>query len=189
MCIKPLSCQRLPFDWRNPFGYFIAMVIEYAIASYAMTLGALTVATGVGAYLYMIASSKCIKVSLFSIGRRATTIYDDDQTHRTLDHFVEFIQFHSFVKQLSTNPFLLFLNALKRTHDNIEHLFEPTFVEWFIHCVRFIGDFVDIYQHFFTILFVWSLSSMCGALLMIQIQLVQYYFVFLIFNAMTNECV
>lgn len=47
-----------------------------------------------------------------------------------------------------------------------------TFV--FIHQFSLIAGFSDIYDGFVTILFIWSLVTICGALLMLQMQIVQY---------------
>ena len=50
-----------------------------------------------------------------------------------------------------------------------------------------ITDFSDIFQHFITIVFMWSLISICGAFLMIQIQIVQYIYSNFIFSNINFE--
>lgn len=59
------------------------------------------IALGIGCYLYTIAASKCIKGSQFLIGRCTTK----HTNQNILDQFIEFIEFHSNVKQLSRREF------------------------------------------------------------------------------------
>lgn len=64
---------------------------------YMATIGASVMALAIGSYLYFTAASKCIKESLLSIGCCATA----NANQHILAQIVEFIQFHSRVKQLS----------------------------------------------------------------------------------------
>lgn len=89
---------RLPFDWRNPFGFSIAFAIQYATLLYATKIGVCALTLGIGSYILAIASSKCIKGSLFAIGR---SIKAESDRSCILDQLIEFIDFHSRVKQLS----------------------------------------------------------------------------------------
>lgn len=77
--------------------------------SYMLIIAASIMTLIIGAYLYVMASNKCIKGSLLSIGRRATTVDDDTSRMELLGHFNEFIQYQSFAKQL-TIIFLFFLS-------------------------------------------------------------------------------
>lgn len=88
---------RFPFDWKCPLGYFIAVAIQYVTLLYAVIVGACVIAFGAVSFLYVIASSKCIKGSLFSIGQCA----HNETNQNILDRFVEFTKFHSHLKQLS----------------------------------------------------------------------------------------
>lgn len=88
---------RFPFDWKNLLGYLIAISLECMVISYAMLIGTGTLTFGVASYSYLIASSKCIKGSLFAIGRCT----NDKAKQHILDRFIEFMQFHSQAKQLS----------------------------------------------------------------------------------------
>lgn len=47
------------------------------------------------------------------------------------------------------------------------------FIELHSDVNRFINAFSDIFEAFITILFIWSLVTICGALLLIQVQLVK----------------
>lgn len=91
--------ERLPFDWKNPLGHSITITFEYVVVSYSLLIAACSIALGVVSYLYVIASSKCIKGSLFSISRCASV----NANRQISNQFIEFIAFHSRVKQLSLN--------------------------------------------------------------------------------------
>lgn len=110
----------------------------------------------IGCFLYGIAMTKCIKGSLFAVSQNAHAKPD-----RILKQLAEFTEFHSRVKQLS----IIFINKKLSLQMSIHLLL-----------IRLVRDFSDIYQGIITVLFLWSLVSMCGALLMIQIKLVQYSF-------------
>lgn len=94
--LKCIHGKRLPFDWRNPLTYLVAIGIQYAMTSYAVKIGACVIALGISSFLYVIASSKCFKENLSSID----TIDKIDQ-NTIWDQFIEFIEFHSHMKQLS----------------------------------------------------------------------------------------
>lgn len=153
--------QRLPFDWRNPFGYFVVIGFQYAMLSYLLLISACFVYLSIGSYIYITASIKCMKCSLFSIGRCASTAdYDDDHINQTelLERFTELIQFQSFERELSTK--YKFPNFLPQWQPSESVIF------------RSLQAFSDLFKGYFTALFLWSLSSMCGSLLMIQMQMV-----------------
>lgn len=63
-----------------------------------MLIGACVIALGIGSYLCFMASNKCMKGSLFAIGQST----NDKPNQHILDQFVEFMQFHAQIKQLST---------------------------------------------------------------------------------------
>lgn len=90
--------ERFPFDWKTPLGYLVAIALEYVVVSYVLLIAACLIIFGISAYLYIIALSKCIKGSLFAIGRRT----QNKRNRHISDRFIEFAQFHGQVKQLST---------------------------------------------------------------------------------------
>lgn len=90
--------RRFPWNWKNPFGFLIAIAIQNALFSYALMIGACLVAFGIGAYLYEIAVSNCIKGSLFAINRNTQAKADQSIL---LEQFIEFLKLHSNAKQLS----------------------------------------------------------------------------------------
>lgn len=118
-----------------------------------------------GSYLFGTAASKCIKGSLFSISQSISA-----KTNRKLilDRLDEFIAFDSFVKQLSS-----IIQTLIETTTELIIALILNFSAYFSF-ISLITKFSDIFQHIFTILFMWSLITITisGAMLMIQIQLV-----------------
>ena len=90
--------SRLPFDYRNPFGYLVAIGIQLMLLWYSDMIGGCVIALACGSYLCAIDGSKCIKESLFSITRNANNRND------LMEQLIEYIQFHSHMKQLSTHP-------------------------------------------------------------------------------------
>lgn len=153
------TIQRLPFDWQNPFGYLIANIIYYILILYELMIGACVISFGFGSYLVGIAMSKSIKSSLYSIDQ---SIRVKSEKNLLFDQLTEFIQLHSITKQLSLIHFSFLLIIL-----NFNLL---------IFIFSLITDFSDIFEGFIAILFVYSLVEICGALLLIQMQLVQCFF-------------
>ena len=98
-CIK---IQRLPFDWRNPFGFLVAIAIQYVMLSYTLIVAAVMMTLAIGAYLFGMAASKCIKGSLFNISRN---IKARRSRKHVMKQVIEFVEFHSTVKQLSETVF------------------------------------------------------------------------------------
>lgn len=74
------------------------MVIQYVILVYAAIIGACDITMAVGSYLYGIAMSECVKGTLNEINRH---VHDKTNKARIVEEIIEFVQFHSRVKQLS----------------------------------------------------------------------------------------
>lgn len=144
---------RLPIDWRSPLGYLVVMASVQIEVFYMMLIAACVIALGVGAYLYVVASCKCIKGSLFAIGRSGNR-------NNFFDQFNEFIQFHTRVKQLSRK--WCAISNLQTALTKGVSIFH-----------RWISMYAGIIQAFISILFVWSLVTISGELLMLQIQIVK----------------
>lgn len=60
-------------------------------------VGGCVLALGIGSFLYAIASSECLKRCLFSIGH----CVDSESKQNISEQLIEFIDFHTLVKQLS----------------------------------------------------------------------------------------
>lgn len=88
------AINRFPFDWKNPFGYLIAVITEYMIVMSSVLTAGSALTCGIGFYLFIIAMSKNIKANLRSMDRKA----DRKRRNHILKQLIEFLAFHSRVK-------------------------------------------------------------------------------------------
>lgn len=132
-------------------------MFTHGVAIIACVLG-----LAIGSFLYGMALSKDIKMSLFYINRNARA--EGDQSI-LLEQIVEFLQLHSSSKQLS---------KIRMNNKSTIFLFLKIYLVCLSTIHRSIGTFSDLFQHFITMQFVWNLVTISGALLMIQIQMVEY---------------
>lgn len=88
--------SRLPFDWRNPFGYLIAMVIHSILFWYNTMIAGCLISFAIGCYCFAIATIKLVKVSLLAISQR---IGVKGKQKLNLAQLVEYIELHSYVKK------------------------------------------------------------------------------------------
>lgn len=96
--IMHISMLRVPFNWKSPIGFLIAMTVQCTIITYMAMIGACVLAVAIGSYFYTMAASKCIKENLFTVTENCR-----DKSKRKLIRvqLIEFIDFHTQVKQLS----------------------------------------------------------------------------------------
>lgn len=95
-----MSLDRLPFDYKSPLGFLLAIAIQYTMLVYALLFGSCVVALGIGFFLYEMAASKCIKTTLFSINRN---IHAETDAAQIMEQLIEFLQFDSQHEQLSVS--------------------------------------------------------------------------------------
>lgn len=88
--------RRLPFDWKNPFGFVMAITLQYIIFTYAMKVGACVLTLAIGLYLYVIAMSECIKQILFAISQSTRT---EAEQNLIQEQLIEYIEFDANVKR------------------------------------------------------------------------------------------
>lgn len=91
--------KRFPFEWNNPTGYLIAVIIEYITYAYAYFLIGCTLALGIGAFWFAIGVCKEIQCILQSINDTAQA--NENQSTELKRLFAEFIYIHGIAKQLS----------------------------------------------------------------------------------------
>lgn len=100
MCNKFCICNRFPFDTKNPIGYCVAIVLQYALIAYNFFLLASMVSLGVGAYLFTISMAEYIKDILNAINER--TQQDDENKITDIgQQLADFIEIYSILKELS----------------------------------------------------------------------------------------
>lgn len=90
--------MRLPFDWRSPFGYLIAVTLTVFVAIYEMCLYANLSSLGIGCFLFSTSSTRKLQDSLYTVNERAR--FEEGRT-RTTKQITEFIEWYSIMKQLS----------------------------------------------------------------------------------------
>lgn len=89
-----------PFDWKNPAGYCVAVILEYLMTiCISYFVGSLAI-LGISTYILMLAMIKDIKYRLYSINENAKADKNKNPT-ATVEQFSDFIQMHSMTKQLS----------------------------------------------------------------------------------------
>lgn len=94
-----IQIQRLPFDWKNPFNFLIAIAIQCAMLLCGLSIGSCVLAFTIGSYFYAIGLSKTVTGILFSFNRNIQSKADRSIL---LEQLIEFLGFHSRSKQLST---------------------------------------------------------------------------------------
>lgn len=91
--------KRFPFAWNNPFGYLIAVTVEYTTCACEYFLGACTLALAIGTFWIAISMTKEIQQILLIINDEAKEKKIQSEQLNVL--FSEFIDAHGIVKQLS----------------------------------------------------------------------------------------
>lgn len=109
---------RLPFDWKCPSGYLVAIVLQWFAMIYACFSIMIVITTGIASYLYLNAVTKDIKCILKPMNKRSNSKNHCKHIHK---HFIDFIDLHSAIKQLSNTLLFNF------SEYNISHRFGFTF--------------------------------------------------------------
>lgn len=154
--------QRFPFDCKHLIGFISAVAMQYVMLSCTLKISASGVSLPIGCTLYFFAMSKCIKQNLFAISQSCP--FKTDRSQKLIrDQFIEYIEFDSSVKRW----------AIKH---NIFTKLEVGYFDFdYFYQVRLIHDFSDILRQFVTVTLIWSLLSICGAMLLTQLEIVQCY--------------
>lgn len=105
--ISIVNICRFPFDWMNPIGYIVPMILQYILISCELSLIACIISTGLGAFLYTI----CIVKDLISILNSINNDWKESKENKsniTSKHlrmmskqFRSFVEFHGIVKRFS----------------------------------------------------------------------------------------
>lgn len=91
------KCNRFPFDWKNPFGFMMANILQYVgtLATF-IALGA-CLCFGIGTFILLLAIADDVKCEISSINQIHQT-----KSNRLLmfERFAKLINFHTDVKKL-----------------------------------------------------------------------------------------
>ena len=91
--------ERYPFDWKNPFGYFIAFMFQYLVETCALMVIAAIITFGIGSFLLQIAALAEARENLKNFNELAKF---KENRLETLSRLGDFTQFHNRLMQLST---------------------------------------------------------------------------------------
>lgn len=131
-----------------------AVLLQYVMVARNFLFISGATSFGIAVFLYIATITEDVKFCLKSINKKAKR--KKNQAH-TFEQLKDFIQLHSVAKQLSK----ICLTSTK-------------FVTVLFHKYRLVRDFSTIYQPIFMFTFTWSLITICSAMLMLQLELVQY---------------
>lgn len=90
--------KRLPYDWKNPYGYMVAVVAQLLWASFAFTYIGCVLALSFGCFMFSLAMIKILKNDLHSIDKMARDKNSRSDMYKKL---CEFLETHANTKQLS----------------------------------------------------------------------------------------
>lgn len=146
------------FDWKNPTGYLIAFLVQYI--SVFCIANAATCYTAVisGSCWIFISMAKDIKQNLNAINEIGK--FNKDRSV-FLDRLSQLIELHSQAKRLS--EICQFFFSLQFRCKSLSFSF------WF----RFVREFSATYQFILLVFLIWSSATICGTLLMIQMEIVE----------------
>lgn len=149
------SIERLPFNWRDPIGYSMAVSLQIIIASYPFRYLACFVTFALGGYLFTITMANDVIDVIKSINDDLKSEID------TFKKLSKLFNLHSDAKQLSWTT---------------AHFIKPyeIFVRNFNFIFSLIGGFSSLCATTITALFAGSTIAISIALLMIQLAIVQF---------------
>lgn len=90
--------MRLPYDWKTPTGYLMALFIQYLMTIYPYQFIGCFLLLAFGAFMIANALVESLKHELHSIDQMASDKKSQKNMYKTLS---EFIQAHASAKQLS----------------------------------------------------------------------------------------
>lgn len=154
---KKFLCCRVPFDWRNPFGFAVMFIVQAVGFAHMVTLIACLNTLPLVFTVLAFGMTRVIKRNLHLINRSAKSA----KRQSTIpNQFSNFIQYHATLKQLSRMEIHAFLIT---------------------NCIFFIGianrrsvnDFSLTIKPFILLLFLWGVLTICDTLLMLQMEIVK----------------
>lgn len=87
---------RFPFDWTNPYGYFMAFILIYVTQLNWIFFVKCCLCFGIGVYMFIIALTKDIKTNLTAFSAMVQTEPNPVLLYKEL---FDLVQFHSRVKR------------------------------------------------------------------------------------------
>lgn len=157
-----LNC-RLPFDWQNPFGYIMAVIIQCVLCFGICREAICPMTFGIATFFMLIAITEDVKGDVFSINMAAHNKSTTENRIRISQQLSEFIQFHWSAKQLS--------EKLVQNYDM--SIFQRENCKF---SFRLFDGISVVYHPTVIVLFSWALTTICGSMLMMQWEIVSPMF-------------
>lgn len=139
------------------------VIADYKLTAYCLAFGFCSIFLGVGCYLFL---DSLIDIYLNNDLKLINEIAASDRNRLLTVKLVgDIIGIHSFAKKLS----VCFCGSIFAMHFKLNNF--PCL------SIRSLDDFASIYQIPLLTAFVWSLVTICSAMLLIQMQMVKSLFV------------
>lgn len=151
------NSNRLPFNWHNPIGYLTALAFQCTLLLNGLRYMAVMMTLAVASYLFVMKIFDNTISDMRSFNKCAKT---KRQQHRTSKLLSQWICAHSETKKFSKI--------------NTAHL-DMLMITFQIFS-RLIGEFSNLYETVLAAVFAGSTVAMCFAMLMIQMQIVEYIY-------------
>lgn len=90
--------RRLPFDWRNPYGYLAAVLIQYVVGLYLFLFATCVLPTTLGAYMLARTFAKDLMICINSINDRVNI---NGNKVEIIKQYSKMLKIHSFLLELS----------------------------------------------------------------------------------------
>lgn len=97
--------QRFPFDWRNPIGYFIAVILQFELASSILEYEACSVCLSFACVLFIFSFAKDVKNHSRVIDENIKT---EKSRRKVIEQLSDFIQFTNLKELVGFEKNLLF---------------------------------------------------------------------------------
>lgn len=153
--------SRFPFNWENPMGYLVAVSFQFIAFSYCFRIVSCGTFFGFGCSLLALSSiDKIIKDELKFIDENAKI---QQNYLLALNRISDYVEDHHNIKR-----FVCFGSVLP----NLSIKYYKVHAIFF----RIADDFAHLYEPVHLVLFLWSLTSICGIMLLIQMQIVKSCF-------------
>lgn len=161
-----LIAQRVPYDWKNPTAYLVTTLYQYVSLQRFLAFLGLGATLGIAGLVFGINLIRDMKAVLKSINDYA--VAGEHNKKQALKKLNEFIEMHAMVKELSVIYNLFMLNK-----KIFQWPFLPTHFRFLNVFHRRMLFFSDTLEPFAAVIFVSSLATICCAMLMIQLELVE----------------
>lgn len=161
--------NRLPFNWRTPFGYAIALCLQ-AIGTYC------TSADGIPVVCSMIGCCWLLKTFVQDITHDLAQFVANDifqgsfDRSETMEHFTNVVKSFTIVKQLSFLAF--FMNSVQHRLELKRKLND----NFFIKSDRLVDEFNANFQIFISGIYVWIRVTVWASIITLIYELVEYFF-------------